>query len=69
VREYVEALYSEEVLPTVQDEYIMNLCEPRRLLELIFGYILYDQNIKKVARYQQFFAVKKTLGNISDLSA
>lgn len=69
VSDYMDALYSEEVLPTVQDEYLVNLCEPKRLLELIFWYILYDENIKKVARYQQYFAVKKTLGNISDLSA
>jgi type I restriction enzyme, R subunit len=67
VRRYIEAVYSEEVLPTIQDEYLVNLCDPKRLLELTFGYILYDENIKKIARYQQYFAVKKTLGQISTI--
>lgn len=69
IRQYIEDLYTEEVLPTVQDEYLINLCEPKRLLELIFWYIVYDENIKKIARYQQYFAVKKSVKSISDLSA
>jgi len=51
----------------LQDEYLVNLCEPRRLLELIFGYIVYDNNIKKIARYQQYFAIKKTIKKISEV--
>jgi type I restriction enzyme R subunit len=36
VRRYMDALHSEEVLPTIQDRYLVNLCDPSRLLELTF---------------------------------
>jgi type I restriction enzyme R subunit len=68
VRTYFDELERDGVLPTLQDQYLVNLCEPRRLLELIFGYILYDNNIKKIARYQQYFAIKKTIKRISAIS-
>lgn len=68
VRTYFDELERDGVLPTVQDQYLVNLCEPRRLLELIFWYILYDNNIKKIARYQQYFAIKKTIKRISAIS-
>lgn len=52
-------------LPTNQDKNIISLFHPSRLLELTKYFMLYENNIKKVARYQQFFAVKaiaKTIG-------
>ncbi len=44
-----------------QDEYLYNLYRPERLLELTRDFIIFDNHIKKIARYQQYFAVKKTL--------
>ena len=51
-------------LPTEQDKGIVSLLEPARLFELTRNFILYDAGIKKVPRYQQFFAVNKILRQI-----
>jgi type I restriction enzyme R subunit len=49
---------------TVQDRAIYSLCRPERLLDLTFNYTLFDAGEKKVARYQQFFCIKKILRRI-----
>jgi len=64
VRQHFDAMEQAEILPTLQDEYLLGLCEPKRLLELIFNFILFDDGAKKVARYQQYFAIKKTTRRI-----
>lgn len=51
-------------LPAEQDWGLAALLEPARLFELTRNYILYDAGIKKVPRYQQFFAVNKILKQI-----
>jgi type I restriction enzyme R subunit len=61
VRSYFDALESETILPTLQDEYIYNLCRPERLMDLIYNFILFDNGEKKIARYQQYFVIKKAL--------
>ncbi len=68
VREYYDALETENILPTVQDQYLFGLCRPERLLDIIFSFILFDNGEKKIARYQQFFAIKKTMQHILTLS-
>jgi type I site-specific restriction-modification system R (restriction) subunit len=40
---------------------------PDRLLELIYGYIIFDNGTKKIARYQQYFAVKATLDRVKQI--
>ncbi len=64
VQQYFDDLETESILPTIQDEYLYGLCRPERLLDLIFNYVLFDNGVKKVARYQQFFAIKKSLHRI-----
>lgn len=64
VRQYFVDLETEPIQPTVQDEYLYGLCRPERLLDLIFDFILYDNGDKKIARYQQFFAIKKAMHRI-----
>ncbi|WP_164230583.1 DEAD/DEAH box helicase family protein, partial [Stenotrophomonas maltophilia] len=54
---------------TEQDKLLFSLCQKDRLLELIFNYILYDDGIKKITRYQQYFAIKETLKKISKADA
>jgi type I restriction enzyme R subunit len=61
VRSYFDSLDQAGTLPTTQDEYIYGLCRPERLLDLIFNNILFDNGIKKISRYQQYFAVKKAM--------
>jgi type I restriction enzyme R subunit len=67
VRQYFDALEQQNILPTVQDQYFMGLCSPKRLIDLIFNFVLYDNGDKKVARYQQYFAIKKTIKRIHQL--
>ena len=64
VRNYFDALEIEEILPTLQDEYLFGLCRPKRLMDLIFNFVLFDNGTKKIARYQQYFAIKKSINRI-----
>jgi type I restriction enzyme, R subunit len=67
VRQYFDALEQEEILPTIQDEYLFGLCHPERLMDIIFNFVLFDNGEKKVARYQQYFAVKKSIQRIKNI--
>jgi type I restriction enzyme R subunit len=51
---------------TGQDRSVAALFQKDRLLDLTRNYILYDAGIKKIVRYQQYFAVKRTLKTVSD---
>jgi type I restriction enzyme, R subunit len=64
VRQYFDALEQEKILPTEQDNYLYGLCRPERLMDIIFNFVLFDEGKKKVARYQQFFAIKKSIQRI-----
>ena len=64
VRQYFDALEQEKILPTEQDIYLYGLCRPERLMDIIFNFVLFDDGKKKVARYQQFFAIKKSMQRI-----
>ena len=52
--------------PTEQDFLLWSLCRPERLIELARQFILYDEGgaVKKVARYQQYFAIQSTLERV-----
>lgn len=64
VRQYFDNIEQEEIQITVQDEYLYSLCRPNRILDLIFNFVLFDNGIKKIARYQQYFAVNKAMRNL-----
>lgn len=49
---------------TEQDRALYALCRPERLLELTYRFILFDAGVKKIARYQQYFCVKKIMERI-----
>lgn len=61
---YFQNLEREEQSLTEQDKLLYSFCQPERLLELFFNFTLYDDGIKKVTRYQQYFAVRNTLEKI-----
>lgn len=61
VRQYFDTMEKEQIEPTIQDEYLYNLCRPERLLDIAFNFLLFDGGEKKVARYQQYFAIKKAM--------
>ena len=67
VKKYFDELEKEEIIPTEQDKYLYGLCRLQRLLDIAFNYILFDNGQKKIARYQQYFAVKKTMQRIKHL--
>lgn len=67
VRSHFDALESETTEPTKQDEYLYSLCRPERLIDLIFNFILFDNGEKKIARYQQYFVIKKSILRILSL--
>lgn len=65
---YFDALEAEgEREVTEQDRAIFGLCRPERLLELAYRFILYDAGVKKIARYQQYFCVRKITERIRRL--
>lgn len=53
-------------LPTMQDKNIISLFHPERLLELTQFFTLFDKDVKKVARYQQYFAIKEIIKTIEE---
>jgi type I restriction enzyme R subunit len=65
-REHFEQQMLEEREPTPQDHLLWSLCRPERLIELARQFILYDEGgaVKKIARYQQYFAIKATLDRV-----
>lgn len=67
VRQYFDALEEQDIQLTEQDVYLFGLCRPERLMEIVFNFILFDNGEKKIARYQQFFAVKKSIQRIRNI--
>jgi type I restriction enzyme R subunit len=67
---FAQADFEEQMMherePTEQDKLLWSLCRPERLIELARQFILYDEGgaVKKVARYQQYFAIKATLERV-----
>ena len=53
-------------MPTEQDRNIVSLFSADRVYELIRSFILFDANVKKVCRYQQFFAVREIMKTIAE---
>lgn len=64
VRKYFDNLETEGRLVTEQDKLLYALCSKDRLLDLVYKYIVFDSGIKKIARYQQYFAIQDTLERI-----
>ena len=51
---------------TEQDKNIVSLFHPERLMDITRYYIIFDKDAKKIARYQQFFAVKEIIKTIEE---
>lgn len=52
---------------TEQDRTIYSLLRPERFMELSYKFTVFDSGIKKIARYQQYFAVKQIIGRVKQL--
>jgi len=67
-RQYFAELWAGgDRLPTAQDRTLWALLRPERLLELVYGYVVFDAGVRKIARYQQYFAVKQTVERVMPL--
>jgi len=64
VCDYFDKLEAGKRKVTEQDRTLYCLCRPERLLEIMFRYTLFDAGERKVARYQQYFCVRKILDRI-----
>lgn len=51
-------------LPSEQDRTLYALLRPARLLELAYQFIVFDDGVKKIARYQQYFAIQETIKRV-----
>lgn len=67
VRRYFESLWSKPILATAQDNLIVGLLRPDRLLEFVRHFLLFDRKTGKIAaRYQQVFGVKAMVARIGE---
>ena len=53
-------------IPSAQDELMASLLSPARLLPFIRGFVVFDAGVKKVARYQQYYAVQKIVRKVQE---
>ncbi|MDR2848511.1 MAG: HsdR family type I site-specific deoxyribonuclease, partial [Bacteroidales bacterium] len=60
-------IVKQSFLPTEQDRYLYSLCRPERLLDLLYNFTVFDGGQKKLARYQQYFAIKKVMERIRNI--
>lgn len=67
VRTYFEELEKSSRQLTDQDRMIYGTCRIGRVLEIVKKFILFDGGAKKVARYQQYFAVKQAIEQITNV--
>ena len=55
-----------ERIPTEQDKNLISLFNKERVFELIRYFVLFDANVKKICRYQQYFAIKEIIKTIAE---
>jgi type I restriction enzyme, R subunit len=54
---------------TEQDRALYALCRPERLLDLAWRFTVFDGGARKIARYQQYFAVQEILSRVKGTDA
>lgn len=65
--EFMNAMLAKHVAeraPTEQDRNLISLFSLNRIMELIRYFVLFDANVKKICRYQQYFAIKEIIKTI-----
>lgn len=55
--------------PTEQDRALYSLCRPERLLEMAWAYTVFDGGVRKIARYQQVFAIREVLARVRQVDS
>ncbi|WP_413176487.1 type I restriction endonuclease subunit R [Anabaena azotica] len=54
---------------TAQDSAIYSLCRPERLIELVYQFTVFEDGVRRIARYHQFFTVKNVLQRVKETDA
>lgn len=67
LRQKIQKLITKRT-PTKCDEMLVALCDKERFLRLVKHYVLFDKGLKKVCRYQQFFAIECILARVENLN-
>lgn len=69
---FAELGVREEIAPylvgrqvTEQDRTLYALCRPERLLEMAWAFTVFDGGVRKIARYQQVFAIQEVLRRVT----
>ena len=52
-------------VPTEQDRNIISMFRRERLTELTRYFVLFDANVKKICRYQQYFAIREIMKTVA----
>ena len=64
-RAYFDAMATEgDRTVTEQDRTVYALCRPERLLDLIRRFTVFDGGVRKVARHQQFFGIRRAVETV-----
>lgn len=64
-RAHFAAMQAEgERVVTVQDRAIYAICRPVRLLDLVRRFTVFDGGVRKIARHQQFFGIRKAVERV-----
>lgn len=68
---FAELGVREEIAPylvgrevTEQDRALYALCRPERLLDMAWAFTVFDGGVRKIARYQQVFAIREVLARV-----
>ena len=54
---------------TAQDRAIFALCRPERLLDLVRRFTVFDGGVRKIARHQQFFGIRRAVERVKQFDA
>jgi type I restriction enzyme R subunit len=64
-RAYFDAMAAEgDRAVTMQDRTVYALCRPERVLDLIRRFTVFDGGVRKVARHQQFFGIRRAVDTV-----
>jgi type I restriction enzyme R subunit len=66
-RAWWESVVAAGRLPSEQDKLLYSLARPERLLALASRYTVFEGGFRKVARYQQYFAVEEILERVNQI--
>ncbi|MDD3266030.1 MAG: HsdR family type I site-specific deoxyribonuclease [Burkholderiales bacterium] len=65
--EQLSALVSNRTISKL-DNTVFSLFDKARVLELLHSFVLFDKRVKKIARYQQYFAIKDIFNKIQNIA-